>query len=195
MRVQRLSANNSGGDWELDENRYPNWEGLIANFASAVDGGAHLPESFVVDVSEREGVRRNLYREAIDKGYVIKRQGGSVYQIMNTSFSAALLDLTVAECRVWIKEVMKEKILELNVHGWMADFGEALPFDAVLSDGSDPLTYHNRYPVEWANSIARPFKRLAKKGDTVLQSSRVHRFYSTQYDVLDGRPIDQLEPV
>ena len=31
----------------------------------------------------------------------------------------------------------------------MHDFGEYLPLDAVLFDGSDPVEYHSRYPVEW----------------------------------------------
>lgn len=33
--------------------------------------------------------------------------------------------------------------------GWMADFGEWLPLDAVYSDGSDPIAAHNRFPLEW----------------------------------------------
>ena len=32
----------------------------------------------------------------------------------------------------------------------MHDFGEYLPFDAVLFDGSDPVKYHNKYPEDWA---------------------------------------------
>jgi len=36
----------------------------------------------------------------------------------------------------------------------MHDFGEYLPFDAVLSDGSDPLEYHSKYVEVWA-ALAR----------------------------------------
>lgn len=32
----------------------------------------------------------------------------------------------------------------------MADFGEYMPFDAVLADGTSAYEYHNRYPLEWA---------------------------------------------
>jgi len=28
----------------------------------------------------------------------------------------------------------------------MHDFGEYMPFDAVLHDGSDPMVAHNQYP-------------------------------------------------
>ena len=34
--------------------------------------------------------------------------------------------------------------------GWMADFGEYVPFDAVLHDGTSPSTIHNRFPELWA---------------------------------------------
>ena len=32
----------------------------------------------------------------------------------------------------------------------MADFGEALPFDAELFNGTDAAVFHNAYPEEWA---------------------------------------------
>ena len=43
--------------------------------------------------------------------------------------------------------------------GWMADFGEALPFDAKLHDGADPAVWHNRYPEAWRGSTARRLRR------------------------------------
>lgn len=45
---------------------------------------------------------------------------------------------------------MKEELVGAGASGWMADFGEALPYDAVLHSGADPATYHNRYAKEWA---------------------------------------------
>ena len=32
----------------------------------------------------------------------------------------------------------------------MADFGEALPFDADLFGGADPKVWHNHYPEAWS---------------------------------------------
>jgi sulfoquinovosidase len=37
----------------------------------------------------------------------------------------------------------------------MADFGEYLPTDLRLADGSDPMEAHNRWPVLWAEVNAR----------------------------------------
>jgi alpha-glucosidase len=45
--------------------------------------------------------------------------------------------------------ITDQSILEAQSSGWMADFGEYLPFDAVLYNGEDPASYHNRYPEEW----------------------------------------------
>ena len=49
-----------------------------------------------------------------------------------------------------MKQVMKEQIALTGATGWMADFGEALPYDTHLSSGEPTKTYHNRYPEAWA---------------------------------------------
>ena len=41
-------------------------------------------------------------------------------------------------------------MLDIGISGWMADFGEYLPTDVRLADGSDPMVMHNRWPVLWA---------------------------------------------
>ena len=41
-------------------------------------------------------------------------------------------------------------IAKTGVSGWMADFGEYLPFDAILHDGQSAAVYHNEYPNAWA---------------------------------------------
>ena len=46
-----------------------------------------------------------------------------------------------------------EQVIGAGVSGFMADFGEALPADAVLSDGRDAALYHNEYPIEWSRLI------------------------------------------
>jgi alpha-glucosidase len=46
----------------------------------------------------------------------------------------------------------------------MADFGEGLPFDAVLASGEDPAVVHNRYPEDWA-ALNREVLAQASNGD------------------------------
>ena len=49
---------------------------------------------------------------------------------------------------------------EAGASGWMHDFGEYLPFDAVLSDGSDPVEYHSRYVEDWASVAKEAIQEL-----------------------------------
>ncbi len=53
----------------------------------------------------------------------------------------------------------------------MNDFGEALPFDAKLYDGSDPAVWHNRYPEEWQR-VNREAIEESGHGDDMLFFSR-----------------------
>jgi|GEM_PF-5635582 len=48
----------------------------------------------------------------------------------------------------WYKNIVKENIIDCNLSGWMADFGEYLPADCKLTNGS-ATQMHNLWPVLW----------------------------------------------
>ena len=50
----------------------------------------------------------------------------------------------------------------------MHDFGEYLPFDAVLYDGSDPIEYHNKYPQDWAQVVTEALGQVEHGEDIVF---------------------------
>jgi sulfoquinovosidase len=52
--------------------------------------------------------------------------------------------------------------------GWMADFGEGLPYDAELFSGADPKSYHNRYAEEWAEVNREAIHEAGREGDVVF---------------------------
>lgn len=60
------------------------------------------------------------------------------------------IDLSNPEACEWIKGVIKENMIGIGLAGWMCDFGEYLPTDAVLHSGESAESYHNKYPAEWA---------------------------------------------
>ena len=49
---------------------------------------------------------------------------------------ASLADLSRPETREWVKSYMR-RALDVGFTGWMADFGEWLPHDAVLASGAE----------------------------------------------------------
>ncbi|MFK7969953.1 MAG: alpha-glucosidase [Bacteroidia bacterium] len=137
-------------NWELDEDRYPGWGVLRDALAHDSIFLLGYVNPFLVDVDEKANAKRNLFKEALSAGYLVQNKSGEPYLIPNTSFSAGLVDLTNSCARDWLKAAIKAEMIEQGIRGWMADFGEALPYDAVLHDGSDPALYHNRYPETWA---------------------------------------------
>lgn len=138
-------------NWELDESHYPGWMGLTQAFEESGVRLMSYINPFLVDVDERSHASaRNLYREAEEQNYLVRRSNGEPYLVQNTSFSAAMVDLTNPDAVEWLKKVIRDQVLGAGVWGWMADFGEALPLDARLFDGSDAANYHNQYPEAWA---------------------------------------------
>lgn len=139
-------------NWELDEEHYPDWSKLA--HASSQDAGPKLlsyVNPFVVNTRGLKEVGRNLFEEAHKQGFLVQTVSSQPYWIANTSFDAALVDLSNPEAREWLKEILKDALAATGTSGWMADFGEALPLDAVLHRGeTDAHDYHNHYPVEWA---------------------------------------------
>lgn len=158
-------------NWELDDARYPGWSSLREDLARSGVRLMSYVNPFLVDVSER-GVPcgRNLFTEAREAGYLIKRPNGQPYLVKNTSFSAAMVDLTNPDACVWLKAVLREQVLGVGVSGWMADFGEALPFDAVLWDGSQGSEAHNRYPEAWARLNREVLQEAGVEGEVVVFS-------------------------
>ena len=135
------------------------------------------------DVARKKNHRRNLFEEAARSGYLVKNREGEPYRIRISSFSAALVDLTNPEARAWIKDIIKEELIGNGASGWMADFGEGLPYDAVLFSGADPKTYHDRYAEEWAR-VNREAISEAGRGDDIVFFNRSGYTKSPRYSTL-----------
>jgi alpha-glucosidase (family GH31 glycosyl hydrolase) len=145
FRGGRPSANGSyrlREEWDLDRTLYPDAEELAAELKR--DGLAWHAyfNTFLV-----RGTR--VFGEAQEHGYFVKNPAGEPYLFDGVTFvPSGLVDLSSPPAREWLKGYMR-RALDVGFSGWMADFGEWLPHDAVLASGEDPLAAHNRYPREW----------------------------------------------
>lgn len=152
-------------NWELDEEHYPGWRDLVADLAA--DGQRMLV--YVNPFLSTEPGRDSLFRTAEARGYLVRRRDGAPYLIRNTDFSSALLDLANPEARSWMGSILREELIgKAGASGWMADFGEASPFDAALHGGVDPMAWHNAYPVAWAETNRAAIEAAGKGEDIVF---------------------------
>lgn len=138
-------------NWTLDRDHYPQWEKLTTELKQQGARVLLYINPFLADVKTKKNASRNLFQEAEKLGLLAKTPEKKTYMIRNTSFSAALLDLTNPKANQWIKQVIQKEMLAIGASGWMADFGEAMPFDARLMKGKG-ADIHNQYPVMWAKT-------------------------------------------
>ena len=157
-------------NWEVDADLYPDWPELVSELA---DQGVRVLiylNPFLADATSKDNKTRNLYAEAKEADLLVKTADGEVFGVDQGGFEAGLLDLTRPEAVAFMRAVMDEQ-LALGVSGWMADFGEALPYDALLASGEDPRRWHNEYPRAWAR-VSREAAEEAGRWDDVLFFSR-----------------------
>ena len=130
------------GEWFLDEETYPDAVELAAELeADGFKWFAYF-SPFVIDGTE-------TWDQAVADDVLIHRADGNVYTFPGVTFEdTSLVDLSNPDARDWARGRM-EAALEFGFDGWMADYAEWLPTDAVLASGEDALTVHNTYTVEW----------------------------------------------
>ncbi|CAL5193330.1 unnamed protein product [Lathyrus oleraceus] len=136
-------------NWEVDEQRYWGWKELIKDLSAQNIKVMTYCNPCLAPVEEKDNKKRNLFEEAKQLDILVKDGNGNPYMVPNTAFDVAMLDLTHPKTETWFKQILLEMVDD-GVRGWMADFGEGLPVDAVLYSGEDPISAHNRYPELWA---------------------------------------------
>jgi alpha-glucosidase (family GH31 glycosyl hydrolase) len=124
---------------------------------------------FSVDQSIfKKSDRHNLVEEGKALGYYVKNQQGDSYVITSGTIDFYLLDVSNPDARIWMKNIIKENMInDTGSSGWMADFGEHLPFDAVLHSGVSGADFHNQYPLESAKINEEAVAESQQKDDLV----------------------------
>ena len=146
-------------DWRWNREMYPGLDGVIAADEACRWMGYINP--YLV----KGGV---LFAEAKEHGYFVKRPDGSDYLFDFGEYDCGVVDLTSDAAFEWYKNVIKTNLIGLGFRGWMADFGEYLPADAVCADGESGLTAHNRWPELWARCNREAVEEAGLLGECVF---------------------------
>jgi sulfoquinovosidase len=150
-------------DWQWNAARYPELPQKIA--ALGRRGIKFL--GYVNPYLAVDGVQ---FVEAKAAGYLaLEQHSDEVYTLDFGEFDCGIVDFTNPAAASWFAErIIGEEMLDFGLSGWMADFGEYLPVDLRLHDGSDPMLAHNLWPVLWAKVNADALAKRGKQGDAVF---------------------------
>ncbi len=157
-------------NWAYNPNYHPDWTGFVSRLdKQGIKVLCYINPMFH-DVPQEAGkVERNLFKEGDAKGYFVRNAKGDTYMIEVTAFKVGLLDLTNPAARTWMKQVIKDEMIKkAGCSGWMADFAEALPFDAVMHSKVKASTYHNQYPVDWIKLHREALKETGNVGKILV---------------------------
>ena len=145
-------------NWQADDNLYPGLKEKIEEWKS--QGIRFL--GYINPFMALEG---ELYKYASEKGWCVKDKEGKDYLVTITTFPAAMIDLTNKDAYDWYKSIIQKNMIDIGMGGWMADFGEYLPVDSVLSSGEDPFVMHNLWPEIWAKLNKEAIEERGKEGE------------------------------
>jgi alpha-glucosidase (family GH31 glycosyl hydrolase) len=139
-----------------------------------------------------------VFDDAAAKGYLVKHADGTPYTVLDPPYNAAMVDFTNPAAVAWYQSYLQAAVDD-GWDGWMYDFAEYVPPDAVFSNGKTGVEMHNEYPVLYQQAAADFFAKT-KPGDNLYfvrsgytgTGGRVPMVWAgdqnTDFDLADGLP-------
>jgi alpha-glucosidase len=180
-------------NWELDEEWYPNWDQLLQDIAPATLNTYMNPYLANTVSKNKKNFRRDLFKEAASLHYLVQNSTGDPYiqSSASRSFTFGTIDLTNPNARQWTRNLIRCNMLGDQAgcppnttaikgpqSGFMSDFGEYLPWDAVLSSGEPASTVHNAFPGLWSETCREAIKEAKLEGE----AKDANQWFSIHHD-------------
>lgn len=112
-------------------------------------------------------IESTLKRLHEDKGYLVRKPNGEVWQTDFWQAGMGLVDFTNPAAREWFKDKVKA-LLNQGVDAIKTDFGERIPRDVVWYDGSPKLSMHNWYTQLYNQAVFEAIEETCGKGNACL---------------------------
>jgi len=147
-------------DFEWDARVFPDPDGMLARLH---ERGLKIS----LWINPYIGQRSPLFAEAAEKGYLVKRADGSVWQWDLWQSGMGLVDFTNPAATEWYQGHLRRLVAQ-GVDCFKTDFGERIPTDVVWHDGSDPSRMHNLYTQLYNRAVHEVLVDLKGEGEAVL---------------------------
>lgn len=166
-------------NWQYDRVEYASWPQTVAWLQQRGIKTLSYANSMLKNVSDRvpQHYPRNLYQEAFDLGYLVYvPDAASGEPVVFDGYGAGLVDLFNPEAAAWYEDIIVSQMLKPEggggVYGWMADFAEALPLNAVRRNGSaiGRQALPAAYASKWAELNARAVAKAGMGGEVAFFS-------------------------
>lgn len=167
-------------DFEWDPETFPDPEGQLGRMK---EDGANI----CVWINPYIAQLSPLFAEGRDKGYLLKRPDGSVWQWDKWQPGMAIVDFTNPAACDWYTGHLK-RLMDMGVDAFKTDFGERIPTDVVWHDGSDPERMHNYYAYLY-NKVVFEMMR-GERGDDAIVFARSASVGSQKFPVHWGGDCD-----
>lgn len=153
-----------GYEWcnfEWDPDTFPDPEGMLRRYK---ERGLKI----CVWINSYIGQKSKLFDEGMEKGYLLKKVDGSVYQLDDWQAGKGMVDFTNPEACKWYQDKL-EKLIDMGVDCFKTDFGERLPVkDIQYYDNSDPVKMHNYYTHLYNKTVFELLERRLGENQAVL---------------------------
>lgn len=111
--------------------------------------------------------KSSLFDEAADKGYLLRKKNGDVWQTDLWQAGMGIVDFTNPAACEWFTQKLKT-LLDMGVDSFKTDFGERIPTDVVYFDGSNPERMHNYYAYKYNQVVFDLLEKEKGKQEAVV---------------------------
>jgi alpha-D-xyloside xylohydrolase len=146
--------------FEWDKAMFPDVEGLLARMHAR---GLKV----CAWINPYLGQKSPLFDEAADRGYLLMKPDGDVWQWDLWQAGCSIVDFTNPEAREWYQDKLRG-LMRQGVDAFKTDFGERIPTDVVWYDGSDPEWMHNYYTYLYNKTVFEVMEEERGASETVL---------------------------
>jgi alpha-D-xyloside xylohydrolase len=147
-------------DFEWSRDEFPDPAGLLRRLK---EHGLRVCVWINPYISQRSA----LFAEGADRGYLLRKPNGDVWQTDLWQPGMGIVDFTHPGAAKWFAEKLRA-LQDLGVDCFKTDFGENIPTDVVYHDGSDPSRMHNYYTLLYNRTVFEALREKRGEGEAVL---------------------------
>jgi alpha-D-xyloside xylohydrolase len=147
-------------DFEWDKAQFPDPQGILKRLKGK---GLRI----CVWLNPYIAQKSRLFDEGMEKGYLVMKPDGSVWQWDRWQAGMGLVDFTNPDATRWYKDRLR-RLVKIGVDCFKSDFGERIPTGVVYHDGSDPFRMHNYYTYLYNKAVFEVLEEEHGKGKAVV---------------------------